>query len=1244
MHGFSPVIDNGPRNITVLEQERRNVTLYCNATGKPTAELSWIRVRDGKTVAFGNTLLISAVDRSHRGEYRCIADNGVRKPVSKSAFLDVHFLSVKLLDGRGYPYQGRVSLYYDGQEGTVCDDGWDMNDAHVVCRMLGYPRAVAFTTGSTFGGAKGGPILLDEVNCTGNENTLAACPHFGWGNSDCNHTEDAGVICDFNYTVDAKDASCNFDIWYCGWENGPGSQGLTWTRKFGPTSSRDTGPSRDHTSGSGYYFYIEASGRTKGDVARLVTPHIQSNENATCMVFYYHLYGHSIDSLKVKVGDQVLWQASGNHGNRWYKATVPLNFDGTYKVTFEGIVGDTALSDIAIDDVEFQENTKCASTAESFVTPRILWISPNQTAEIGNDVTLACTVTGLPTPSVVWKKNNKVLLDSQWARNITLHNISLADGGGYQCSAINIVANDTRTTVLNVIGIPSKTAIKTNASNNVAGLGETVAIRCSSNGYPKPVCRIYRAGVLINVNGSVFVIRNFTVADQGEYTCNCSNAAGAEKVNVTLLLYESPDIDSILPAYQLVNETDSFQIVCNATGNPPPVIKWEKVGDNSRVYYRSRDKTLRVKNAAKSDFGTYRCTAVSVRGENVSAAATVEMGNFSPVIDNGPRNITVLEQERRNVTLYCNATGKPTAELSWIRVRDDKTVAFGNTLLISAVNRSHRGEYRCIADNGVRKPVSKSAFLDVHYNPSSTRLTTDKVVPAVRGNGRIVLTCVTDANPPPSQYQFYRDGVHLRSSITGIHVIQKARHYDAGKYLCVPVNSIGTGANSSLQVYVKGAFSIIHFPQNITINESTSVSLFCNATAYPPDLTPHISWTKLGDNNKVLPPGEQLVLKNVSRHDKGTYMCKAENVIGFPDTAVAVLNVLHKPYDTKLEASVPDNVGVINSSIILTCSANANPPVTAYNIYHNGILVSNASTGVHNITRALAEHNGSYACIPYNHFGLGERAALNITFVGPCGVKRVHVSWSPQIIGGINAKPGEWPWQVQLGYFDNSEYTPHICGASILDHYWIVTAAHCVKSKSKERKAANFNVTVGELHREVIEGSEQNIPVEKIILHNKFDRQNVQNDIALMKLKQPILFNAHVRPICLPDFDFDVGTSCYVTGWGKTGPSISTSDILQETTVPLMNHRVCRNHYKAIKPVTSHMRCAGTLGQSQGTCTGDSGGPLACERYGRWYLMGVASWAKDGCTNKGDPAVFSDTFYFKNWLKQVMRNNKRMHV
>ena len=47
------------------------------------------------------------------------------------------------------------------------------------------------------------------------------------------------------------DASCNFDIWYCGWDNGPDSSAFKWIRHTGPTPSRGTGPSKDHTSGQG---------------------------------------------------------------------------------------------------------------------------------------------------------------------------------------------------------------------------------------------------------------------------------------------------------------------------------------------------------------------------------------------------------------------------------------------------------------------------------------------------------------------------------------------------------------------------------------------------------------------------------------------------------------------------------------------------------------------------------------------------------------------------------------------------------------------------------------------------------------------------------------------------------------------------------------------------------------------------------------------------------------------------------
>ena len=99
-----------------------------------------------------------------------------------------------------------------------------------------------------------------------------------------------------------------------------------------------------------------------------------------------------------------------------------------------------------------------------------------------------------------------------------------------------------------------------------------------------------------------------------------------------------------------------------------------------------------------------------------------------------------------------------------------------------------------------------------------------------------------------------------------------------------------------LFILFEGAFSIINSPHNITVNESGSASFFCNATSYPPDqdLVTHISWSKVGDSSKVFPSGQQLVLDNVDRCDEGTYVCKATNGLGLPDTATAVLSVLRK--------------------------------------------------------------------------------------------------------------------------------------------------------------------------------------------------------------------------------------------------------------------------------------------------------------------------------------------------------------
>ena len=101
---------------------------------------------------------------------------------------------LRLQGPKARPGFGRVEVFYNGQWGTICDDNWDLNDANVVCRQLGFPRAKAALQGNDVPDGTG-QIWLDDVGCTGNETFLDNCPHQGWGIQNCNHGEDAGVEC-----------------------------------------------------------------------------------------------------------------------------------------------------------------------------------------------------------------------------------------------------------------------------------------------------------------------------------------------------------------------------------------------------------------------------------------------------------------------------------------------------------------------------------------------------------------------------------------------------------------------------------------------------------------------------------------------------------------------------------------------------------------------------------------------------------------------------------------------------------------------------------------------------------------------------------------------------------------------------------------------------------------------------------------------------------------------------------------
>lgn len=231
-----------------------------------------------------------------------------------------------------------------------------------------------------------------------------------------------------------------------------------------------------------------------------------------------------------------------------------------------------------------------------------------------------------------------------------------------------------------------------------------------------------------------------------------------------------------------------------------------------------------------------------------------------------------------------------------------------------------------------------------------------------------------------------------------------------------------------------------------------------------------------------------------------------------------------------------------------------------------------------------------------------------------------------KITGGSNAAISDFPWQV---FLESEVFT---CGGSIISNQWIITAAHCTRDEYNVKiPASAMDVIVGANNpRNSLQGKKYY--VSEVIPHESFDVSTLENDIALLKLKEPIDYpNAvPIKLISAKDAAAgatDPGVMSWVTGYGITHVDpVTYPSTLQKVQLPIVSNAQATLVWKKIA-ATDIM--AGYRNGNKDACTGDSGGPMVVSVNGENKLAGLVSWGSSNCDTYG---AYTRLSLFESWI------------
>merc|ERR1711990_511539 len=263
---------------------------------------------------------------------------------------------------------------------------------------------------------------------------------------------------------------------------------------------------------------------------------------------------------------------------------------------------------------------------------------------------------------------------------------------------------------------------------------------------------------------------------------------------------------------------------------------------------------------------------------------------------------------------------------------------------------------------------------------------------------------------------------------------------------------------------------------------------------------------------------------------------------------------------------------------------------------------------------------------------MAEAEARTLTGQCGCGYSNTNPAASGRIVGGQEVNPmHSKPYQVYLQSCSSRGCA--MCGATLLNKRYAMTAMHCVE------EASSLTVALGEhnIRTDIENHRAKTIAVERVIKRSDYDTNSVNNDIALLRLAEDVDLTSTIVPACLPSTNSQkyTGWQALVSGWGTTSSGGATSDVLKETSQTILANTAAECVQGAGGPgstavVPGTKLCAYKEGTD--SCQGDSGGPLVVMEDGRWTVVGVVSYGF-GCATPGFAGVYARVTNYLSWIQ-----------